>query len=390
MIYYLPDFYRVVEMNMGLIEHFSTLPDPRVERTKRYPLIEIILLIIAGTVSGCDGWKSIKDFGEAKLEWLRKFLPYKDGIPVDDTIARVMRKIDTKAFQTCFIRWVQSVSDTTSGDVVAIDGKTLRRSHHRKDGVPAIHMVSAWSSENGLVLGQEKTAEKSNEITAIPLLLDVLELKGCIVTIDAMGCQTAIAEKIIQKKADYVLALKGNQGTLHSEVSDFFEIGLAEHFKGVHHDYYEEHDAGHGRVEYRQCWAITPSVEHFPSYKKWPDLKSLIIIKSRREFKDPDTKGTEEIRFYIASLEPNAKKTLGAVRQHWGIENNLHWTLDMTFREDESRIRTEAAPENFAVMRHIALNLIKNDTSRNASVKRKRFMAALEDDFRETIIRQVI
>ncbi len=377
-------------MKKGLIEHFEALPDPRVERTKRYPLNEIILLIIAGTVSGCDGWKSIKDFGEAKLDWLRKFLPYKDGIPVDDTLARVMRKIDTQSFQVCFMKWVQSVSEATSGDVVAIDGKTLRRSHNHRDGVSAIHMVSAWSSQNGLVLGQEKTAEKSNEITAIPQLLDVLELKGCIVTIDAMGCQTAIAEKIIQKKADYVLALKGNQGNLHSEVSDFFEIALAENFKGVTHDYYEEHDAGHGRVEYRQCWAITPSEDVFPSIKKWPNLKSLIVIKSLREFNNPDIKDTEDTRFYIASIEPDAKKTLSAVRQQWGVENNLHWTLDMTFREDESRIRTEAAPENFAIMRHIALNLIKNDTSRNASVKRKRFMAALEDDFRETIIRQVI
>ena len=377
-------------MHKGLIEHFETLTDPRVERTKRYPLKEIILLIIAGTVSGCDGWKSLKDFGEAKLDWLRKFLPYKDGIPVDDTLARVMRKIETKEFQACFIKWVQSVSEATSGDVVAIDGKTLRRSHNHRDGVPAIHMVSAWSSENGLVLGQEKTAEKSNEITAIPQLLDVLELKGCIVTIDAMGCQTAIAEKIIQKKADYILALKGNQGNLHAEVNDFFEIALAENFKQIEHDSYEEHDAGHGRIEHRQCWAITPSAENFPSFKKWPNLKSLVMIKSYREFKDQLTNNTEDTRFYIASFEPNAKKTLTAVRQHWGIENQLHWTLDMTFREDESRIRTEAAPENFAIMRHIALNLIKNDTSRKASVKRKRFMAALEDDFRENIIRQVI
>jgi predicted transposase YbfD/YdcC len=377
-------------MKKGLIECFETLPDPRVERTKRYPLIEVILLIIAGTVSGCDGWKSLKDFGEAKLDWLRKFLPYKEGIPVDDTLARVMRKLETKAFQACFMEWIQSVSDVTSGDIIAIDGKTLRRSHDRQAGVPAIHMVSAWSSENGLVLGQEKTAEKSNEITAIPQLLDVLEIKGCIITIDAMGCQTAIAEKIIQKKADYILALKGNQGNLHIEVTDFFETALAADFKHVQHDYFEEHDAGHGRIEYRQCWAITPCADSFPPFKKWPDLKSLIMIKSRREFKDGLTKETEDTRFYIASIEPNSKKSLNAVRQHWGIENQLHWTLDMTFKEDESRIRAEAAPENFAIMRHIALNLIKNDTSRKASVKRKRFMVTLEDDFRETIIRQVI
>tara|TARA_R110000868_G_C10826109_1_gene758985 strand:- start:16 stop:1149 length:1134 start_codon:yes stop_codon:yes gene_type:complete len=377
-------------MQKGLIEHFETMSDPRVDRTKRYPLIEIIFLIISGTVSGCDGWKSLKDFGEAKLDWLRKFLPYKEGIPADDTLARVMRRIETKEFQACFMKWVQSVSEVTSGDVVAIDGKTLRQSHNHRDGLAAIHMVSAWSSQNGLVLGQEKTAIKSNEITAIPQLLDVLELKGCIVTIDAMGCQTAIAEKIIQKKADYMLALKGNQGKLHAEVTDFFKIALAENFKHINNDYYEEHDVGHGRIEYRQCWSIKPSTLNFPPFKNWPNLKSLIMIKSRREFKNQLTKDTEDTRFYIASIEPNAKKTLTAVRQHWGIENKLHWTLDMTFREDESRIRTEASPENFAIMRHIALNLIKNDTSRKASMKRKRFMAALEDDFREAIIRQVI
>lgn len=379
-----------IEMTKGLIEHFEGLPEPRVERTRRYPLMEIILLIISGTVSGCDGWKSIKDFGEAKLDWLRKFLPYEEGIPVDDTLARVMRKIDTKSFQVCFMSWVESVSKATAGGVIAIDGKTLRRSHNRRDGLPAIHMVSAWSSTNGLVLGQEKTGEKSNEITAIPELLEVLELKGCIVTIDAMGCQTAIAEKIIRKKADYVLALKGNQGNLHSEVDDFFQIALTENFKGVVHDYYEENDAGHGRIESRQCWAITPTLDSFPSFKKWPNLKSIVAIKSRREFKNSEANTTEDMRFYITSVEPDAEKTLQAVRKHWEIENNLHWTLDMTFREDESRIRTEAAPENFAIMRHIALNLIKNDTSRKASVKRKRFMAALEDDFRENIIRQVI
>lgn len=343
-------------MHKGLIEHFETLADPRVERTKRYPLIEIILLIIAGTVSGCDGWKSIKDFGDAKLDWLRKFLPYKDGIPVDDTIARVMRKIDTKEFQACFIQWIQSLSEVTSDDVVAIDGKTLRRSHNHRDWIPAIHMVSAWSSENGLVLGQEKTAEKSNEITAIPKLLDVLELKGCIVTIDAMGCQTAIAEKIVRKNADYVLALKGNQGNFHTEVKDFFEIALADNFKQIEHDAYEECDAAHGRIEHRLCWAIAPSAENFPSFNKRPNLKSVIMIRSYREFKGQLTDNTVDTRYYIASIEPNAKKTLTAVRQHWGIENQLHWTLDMTFREDESRIRTEAAPENFAIMRHIALN----------------------------------
>lgn len=374
-------------MRTGLIESFSILPDPRVERTKRYPLIEIIFLVIAATVSGCEGWKQIRDFGMLKLEWLRKFLPYTNGIPVDDTIARVMRRLNTKSFQKCFIDWTQSVCTATTGDVIPVDGKTLRRSHNARAGLPAIHMVSAWSSENGLVLGQEKTSEKSNEITAIPALLELLELKGCIVTIDAMGCQRAIAEQIIKKKADYVFALKGNQGTLHGDVKYFFETAFKDNFKGIAYDYYEETDAGHGRIEHRQSWVVTPSPKYFPDIKKWINLKKIVMIKSKRELKD---KTTQDTRFYITSMETGAKELLSVVRKHWTVENSLHWTLDMIFREDESRIRAGAAPENFAVMRHIALNLIKKDISVEASVKRKRLMAALDDDFREVLVRQAI
>ncbi len=303
-------------MHKGLIEHFETLPDPRIDRTKRYPLIEIILLVVSGMLSGCDGWKAIKDFGEAKLSWLRK--PYEQGIPVDDTLARVMRRLDTKAFQTHFIEWMQAVSTATDGNVIAIDGKTLRRSYNRRDGISAIHMVSAWSSENALVLGQEKTAEKSNEITAIPALLDMLEIKGCIVTIDAMGCQTAIAKKIVEKNADYMLALKGNQGSTHAEVKEFFETALTNDFKYIEHDYYEEHDAGHGRVEYRQCWSIAPATDCFSALGRWRNLSSIVMVKSRRELRD---KVTEDTRFYITSIEPNAKKALNASRQHWGVES---------------------------------------------------------------------
>lgn len=374
-------------MNASLLTHFSTLPDPRVDRTKRYPLMEIILLVISATVSGCEGWKQIKDFGELKLEWLRQYLPYTEGIPVDDTIARVMRKLNTKAFQERFIEWMKAICLATDGDVVAIDGKTLRRSYDNASGKAAIHMVSAWSSANGVVLGQEKTSEKSNEITAIPELLEVLELKGCIVTIDAMGCQTNIANTIVKKKADYVLALKGNQGNLHEEVKTFFEIALNENRFNFDHDYYEEHDAGHGRIEYRQCWVIKPETQWFPSALKWPSLKSIAMVITRRDCAD---KVTQECRYFISSLEtPSAHKMLNTVRQHWSVENALHWTLDVTFREDESRIRKEASPENLAIMRHIALNLIKRDSSTIASVKRKRLMAALNDQVRNNIIRQL-
>lgn len=374
-------------MDNQLLTHFSTLPDPRVDRTKRYPLNEIILLVISAVVSGFEGWKQIKDFGEIKLDWLRKFLPYNEGIPVDDTIARVMRKLDTKAFQSCFVSWMQSVIEATDGDVVAIDGKTLRRSHDGAAGKSAIHMVSAWSSANGVVLGQEKTSEKSNEITAIPELLSVLALKGCIVSIDAMGCQRAIAEQIVKHKADYILALKGNQGHLHEEVKDFFKTAQAENFKNVAVKHHEEYDKGHGRIEHRQCWVLHANPTHFPSVAKWKALKQVVMIKSQRQLKD---KTTEDTRFYITSLSEGAEKMLQAVRQHWHVENMLHWTLDVTFREDESRIRKEAAPENYAVFRHIALNILKSDTSRKASIKRKRLMASIDDDFRENLIRQGI
>ena len=374
-------------MSAELLKHFSTLPDPRVDRTKRYPLVEILFLVISAVISGCDGWKSIHDFGEIKLEWLKKYLPYEEGIPTDDTIARVMRRLDTKAFAACFMTWMSAVSAVTKEKIVSIDGKTLRHSYNRRDDKSAIHMVSAWSHANGVVLGQEKTNEKSNEITAIPELLQALALKGCIVTIDAMGCQEAIAEQIIKKKADYVLALKGNQGHLHEDITQFFETAQASGFVNLRCDFHEEYDAGHGRVEHRKCWVIEP--QHykgsFRNLAKWKKLAAIFMVQTQRDLGEKVTKDT---RFYIASCQPTAQQALNMVRAHWHIENCLHWTLDMTFSEDASRIRTEASPENFAIIRHIALNVIKKDTSRKASVKRKRAMAALDDQFRSTLITQ--
>jgi predicted transposase YbfD/YdcC len=347
-------------MSANLLSHFTELPDPRIERTKRYPLSEIIFLVISAVISGSDGWKAIHDFGQIKLNWLRGYLPYAQGIPTDDTIARVMRRLDTKAFESCFISWMQSVLIATEQDIVPIDGKTLRRSHDRSSGKSAIHMVSAWSSANGVVLGQEKTAEKSNEITAIPALLEVLALKGCIVTIDAMGCQEAIAEKIIQKQANYVLALKGNQGHFHEEVKEFFTLAFANHFAQIEHEFHEEHDAGHGRIEHRQCWVIDPYLykSSFSNLGKWKKLSHIIMVKTQR---DCGNRITHDTRFYIASTQLCAQRALHIVRVHWQVENCLHWTLDMTFNEDSSRIRTEASPENLAIMRHIALNIIKRD-----------------------------
>ena len=376
-------------MEADLLTHFNTLEDPRVDRTKRYPLIEIIFLIISATISGCEGWKSIRDFGLLKLDWLRQYLPYENGIPVDDTLARVMRRLDTKQFANCFTNWIQSVTEATDGDVIAIDGKTLRRSHDISADKSAIHMVSAWSSANGVVLGQEKTAEKSNEITAIPELLNSLAIKGCIVSIDAMGCQKDIAEKIIKQKGNYLLALKGNQGNLHEEVSSFLITAKNDNFKNVEHDFYEDIDAGHGRIEVRRAYAIDfkKYKKHLPSGSQWKKLTSVIMVETTREARDFKTK---DKRFYISSCDASAEDLLNAARKHWGVENSLHWTLDVTFREDESRIRKDASPENYAIFRHIALNIIRKDTSIEASVKRKRHMAALNDDVRSTLIQGII
>jgi predicted transposase YbfD/YdcC len=338
-------------------------------------------------ISGCDGWKSIHDFGKIKLEWLRKYFPYTEGIPTDDTIARIMRRLETKAFTKCFMGWIQAVSSVTNEDIIPIDGKTVRRSHDKRTNKSAIHMVSAWSVANGVVLAQEKTSEKSNEITAIPELLNVLALKGCIVTIDAMGCQEEIAQKIIKKEANYVLAVKGNQGHLHEDIKQFFETSQKNNFLNVTHDFHDEHDKGHGRLEYRQCWVINTSLYEasFRNLQKWKNVKQIFMVKTERDLGDKITKDT---RFYIASCEKSAKEALNIVRSHWHIENCLHWTLDMTFNEDSSRIRKQASPENFSIVRQIALNVIKKHTSLKASVKRKRAMAALDDKFRDELIEQ--
>lgn len=372
-------------MSTDFLSNFSELPDPRVNRRKVYPLLEIVFLVVAAAISGCDGWKAIKDFGEIKLEWLRQFFPYENGIPVDDTIARLMTKLNTKAFQNCFIQWISAAMTHITGDVVAIDGKTLRRSHDNAHDKGTIHMVSAWSTKHGIVLGQEKTNEKSNEITAIPALLEVLALKGCIVTLDAMGCQTAIVEKIVEKQADYVIAVKGNQGNLHEELKDYFETAIAADFKSVSHNYYKELDMGHGRIESRECWAISAKQPYFSKMEKWGKVTSLAMVVSER---DLGHKKTRDVRYFISSLKADSKAILSAVRQHWGIENSLHWVLDMTFREDESRIRRGSAAENFSMVRHMALNILKRDKSVETSIKSKMRMAAFDDKFRATLIQQ--
>jgi len=366
---------------MDLLSVLAEVEDPRSEKNKLYPLEEILLLCICALASGAEGWEGIAEFGRDKLGWLRGFLPFANGIPSEDCLGWVMARLSQHAFRTAFAAWTQSVAQLTDGEVVAIDGKTLRRSHDRRNGTRAIHMVSAWASANRLALGQVATAQKSNEITAIPELLALLELKGCIVSIDAMGCQRAIAEQVQAQSADYLLAVKDNQPELHEAIADYFDTARASHFEGVEHDVYEETDAGHGRCEVRRCW-VAEDLCTLPEPERWPGLRSIVMVEAERHL---GAHLSHEVRYYITSLGADARSIAQAVRAHWGIENQLHWVLDVTFREDDSRVRTNHAPANLNTCRQFALNLLRREPS-PASVKRKRLRAALNDDYRAKVM----
>lgn len=368
-------------MSLSLLDAFSSLEDPRVDRHKRHKLIDIIVLTICAVVSGSDGWESIEEFGKNKLDWLRQWIELENGVPSHDCIARVIARLKPTEMSECFIAWVSSVAELTEGEVVAIDGKTARHSYNRKDKLGAIHMVSAWANQAGMSLGQVKTKEKSNEMTAIPALLEIIEIKGCIITIDAMGCQTDIAQKIIEKKADYVLAVKDNQKFLHEAITDYFEESIAANNPTLCQLHcHEEINAGHGRIEIRRCY-LSMNLDTLPDAARWKGLESIGMVESERTV---NGKTSIERRHYICSLT-EVKCFAHAVRKHWGVENSLHWVLDVVFREDDSRIRTGYAPENFNIMRQLAINLLNKDTSKG-SVKKKRFRAALSDDFRENVI----
>jgi predicted transposase YbfD/YdcC len=314
-------------------------------------------------VAGADSWTEVETFGQNKEDWLKQFLELEHGIPSHDTFGDVFRVIDAEEFQRSFMRWVERVFTVTKGQVIAIDGKTVRRSHDKTIGKDAIHMVSAWANSND---------EKSNEITAIPELLQLLNVAGCIVTIDAMGCQKRIAQTIRDEKADYVLRVKDNQKRLHQDLADWFDYADQVQFQTMQHDYHQTVNKAHGRIEIRH-------------YDGWADLQSIVRVQRERRLPDHVE---QETAYYISSLPPNAQQLLDAIRQHWGVENSLHWVLDVTFREDDSRIRKDNADQNFAVLRHIALNILKRDTSK-ASLKQKRYRAALNDSFLLQLLTQI-
>lgn len=370
---------------LSIMDCFASLPDPRMKKKTKHNLFDMITITICAVISGADEWTEVEEYGKAKYDWLKTFLELPNGIPSHDTFGRVFSLISTEELEKCFQKWVQSAVEVLKGSL-HIDGKQVRRSYDKASNKSAIHMVSAWSSSLGLTLGQVKTEEKSNEITAVPELLKMLELKGCIVTLDAMGCQKQIAKQIVKQEGDYVLALKGNQDRLYKEVMDVFQKAIATNFTGLEWDYYETEDTDHGRTEFRRYWTIeNPGT--LQALQGWTELNSIGMVESERHVGE---EVSTEIRFYVSSLNSDAKQLAKAVRRHWGIENSLHWILDVAFREDESRIRIGNAAENFSILRRLALNLIKQEPTRKRGVKGSRRRAGWDNDYLFTILNQPI
>lgn len=362
--------------------HFSQLEDPRLDRKKRHSLIDIIAITVCAVIAGADSWLDVEDFGQCKQDWLRSFLELPNGIPSHDTFGRVFSLVDPLALQQCFIDWVRAVQQTVEG-IVAIDGKTVRRSHDQARNQKPIHLVSAWATQNGIALGQVKVDDKSNEITAIPELLKRLHLKGCLVTIDAMGCQREIAQHVVNAGADYLLSVKGNQETLAEDVEQEFKQAQADGFAHMDCLYHETLDKGHGRVEKRQYW-YTSDVQGLGTLERWPQLAGMVMCKSARTEKG---KTTVEDRYFITSnTGHDVDKIAAAVRAHWRIENCLHWALDVTFYEDQCRVRVGYAAENLAAIRKIALNVLKANTTKKASIKGKRKIAGWDNDYLREIL----
>lgn len=366
---------------VGFQSYFADLEDPRVERTRRYELLDILVIAVCAVICSADDWIDVEGWGNAKLDWLRQQgLSLPNGIPSHDTFGDVFNRLKPEQFETSFLRWVQAVMGASGGKVVAIDGKTVRRSHDRRLGKSAIHLVSAWASANHLLLGQVKVDAKSNEITAIPALLELLALGGCVVTIDAMGTQTEIARAIVSQGADYVLAVKENQGHLYDDVVATFQDAEQRQFEHVPHTYAQTINKGHGRVEIRECWVIErlDYVEALRTAEAWAELRSLIMVKAERRL---GAQVSVERRYYISSRPDPAERQLTVIRSHWGIENELHWCLDVAFREDESRIRKGDGAQNFSFLRRLALTLLKRETTAKMGLKAKRHQAGWDNAY---------
>jgi len=371
-------------MSATFLKHFDSITDPRIERCKKHELIDILLLAISAVLSGAEGWEDIEDFGHLKLDWLKKYGAFKAGIPKHDTIARVICRLKADEIEHSFQSWISSLVETTGADIIAIDGKTARRSFTTKDRKSALHTVSAWSCQHQLVLGQTAVDSKTNEITAIPELLTMLDIENSIITLDAMGCQQEIAKQIIKQKADYILALKGNHSGMQSELEAWWHKNEREGLTKSNYDKHSEISSGHGRIETRTCQQLLIDKSWLGKTYQWSGLKSVIQVTAEVHDKSSGT-DTVETRWYISSLALDAEQALNAVRSHWQVES-MHWMLDMNFREDESRIRKKQGPLVFNVMRKIAMALFKRDTTKSASMARKKKMAGLDDDYRSILL----
>jgi len=373
---------------VSLLHHFADLDDPRTDHTRRHNLLDIIALTLCAVASGAEGWTDVEVYGIEKQDWLETFLELPNGIPSHDTIGRVFGAMQPATFQECFLSWMHAVVGASDGKLIAIDGKTLRHSFDTANGKSALHLVSAWASANHLLLGQQAVTDKSNEITAIPALLKLLDLQGALVTIDAIGCQKRITEEIVAGGADYVLAVKDNQPTLHDDVRRVFLEALENDFKGLTHRYHHTKEQAHGRTEERHYHLIEVPEELARKHSEFVGLRTLGMVFSQRQVGD----GPEgmETRFYISSMGLKVKAFAEAVRGHWSIENNLHWVLDVVFQEDASRLRKDHGPENLALIRRIALSLLKRAKAKkkNASIRCKRKQAGWNNDFLVAVLLQ--
>jgi predicted transposase YbfD/YdcC len=370
------------DQELSLAHHFAGLTDPRIDRSRLHELIDIVAIAICAVVAGAESWDDIEDFGKAKHAWLKSFLDLPNGIPSHDTIRRLFERLDPEEFQKGFLGWIEALHEATERQVIAIDGKTLRRSFDRAKGKSALHLVHAWATANHLLLGQVAVDEKSNEITAIPKLLKMLEIAGAIVTIDAMGCQKEIARTIRGREADYVLALKGNHERLFEQVVAYFDGEGPRLMSGPEIDYHREWSEGHGRDEFRRCWA-TSDLCWLEGREEWEGLRSVVMIEAERFIGD---EVSVETRYYLSSLPNDAKLLNEAVRSHWSVENSLHWVLDVTFDEDRSRIKKENAPENFGLLRRLALCLLKKETTSKRSIKGKRLRASWDESYLQRVL----
>jgi predicted transposase YbfD/YdcC len=373
------------EIQANLSGYFADIPDPRVSRTKKHLLKDILVIAILAAISGAEGWEDIENYGISKQQWLEEFLELPHGIPSDDTFRRVFERLNPEALKQSLARWLQDLIGSLHQEIIPIDGKSLRGSYDRNQGVKALHLVTAWASEQRLVLGQVKVEDRSNEITAIPALLELLDISGAIITIDAMGTQTEIVRQIQNKKADYVLALKANHPTLYTQVKQWFELAQKNNFKGVEVSYDCRIEKGHHRLEKRYCWAVPLSAfGSLYQQEQWLGLTTIVMVERVRHLWN---KTTREVQFYLSSLPVDAQILGSAIRQHWGIENQLHWTLDVTFNEDKCRIRSFNSPHNFALLRRMALNALNRETTLKRSLRQKMKRAAMNNDYMMTVLK---